>query len=295
MFFPEEIIFAATDACNLHCNHCFVSRSPNRLDPNAAIAFIESCGKYNETVPEENQKGHISKIGFSGGEPFLYMDFIEQIVKCAIDHDMMFDQIMTNGDWWKDEKHLVETLTRLYDCGYDGKIGVSWDSFHNQTKERIDTFINTVEEIFGEGSVNIQRVINPESKSLKAFTPESKTAHIYDLPQTFQSEDKRAWKSFKWFKDDFCQGPGNILFIHPSGNIAPCCGFANENKELYIGTINDSFETVLQKSEKNKLISICYETGLGEYRKQLKKQGIKFPGKTQDICSFCDFVCKNRL
>lgn len=295
MFFPEEIIFAATDACNLHCKHCFVSRTPNRLDPQDAVSFIESSVEYIQKTPAKNRKGSITKIGFSGGEPFLYMDFIEAVVKCAISHDMMFDQIMTNGDWWKDEKHLTETLTRLYDCGYDGKIGVSWDSFHGQPKDRMDTFINTVEEIFGEGSVNIQRVINPESKSLKPYTPQSKTAQIFDLPQTFQSEDPNAWKSFKWFKDDYCQGPGNILFVHPSGNIAPCCGFANENKELFIGTIKDTFEKVLEKSQENRLIKICYETGLGKYRKQIKKEGIRFPGKTQDICSFCDFVCKKHL
>ena len=62
-FNPEEIIFSATDACNLHCPHCFVSRTPDKLDISAVKNFISSCKGTN-----------INKIGFSGGEPFLYMD-----------------------------------------------------------------------------------------------------------------------------------------------------------------------------------------------------------------------------
>lgn len=294
MFSPTEIIFAATDACNLHCPHCFVNRNAKKLSVEDAIAFLE-------TVKQTDTDGTIERIGFSGGEPFLYTDFLCKVIKWTVKNELMFDQIMTNGDWWKDEEELNAKLKLIYDAGYDGKIGLSYDSFHGQTEERIKTFVAAAEKYFGERSVNIQTVKSSDRtaektknkritvSTIKKLLPDT---DIYILPQTFESENKKAWKSLRWFKDDYCEGPGQILYIHPDGNIAPCCGFGNENKKLFIGNIKQTFAEVMKHAQENRIVKICYEQGLGNYRKQIKKAGHKFPGKTNDICSFCDYVCK---
>ncbi len=301
-FHPTEIIFSSTTACNLHCEHCFINRTPHKLEISDAVRLIESCVESGSDI---------DRIGFSGGEPFLYMDFLIDVTKAAISHDLMFDQIMTNGDWWRDEADLTATLQKLYDAGYDGKIGLSWDSYHGQSKERMETFIRTVQKIFGEESINIQTVDSSEGESLPLArtsllatpsagdTPATPPVDIpvYHLPRTYTSDDPRAWQARRWFKEDYCQGPGNILYVHADGNIAPCCGFANENEALFIGRITDSYETIMQNAENNKMVKICYEEGLSHYRrhgikKSLRSQGKKLPGKCSDICSFCDFVCK---
>lgn len=285
MFNPTEIIFASTDACNLHCKHCFVNRTTNKLKIDDAISFLKTCK--NTTI---------DKVGFSGGEPFLYPDFLIQVTKAAVELDYMFDQIMTNGDWWKEEDDLKQTLQKLYDAGYDGKIGLSWDKFHGQSKTRIEIFIRCVNEIFGNDSIVVQSVIDENGEKPEVL---SDISNQYFLPQTFSSENINAWKYKRWFKDDFCEGPGHIFYIHPDGNIAPCCGFANENKELFIGNINNSFQEIMDNAANNKMIGICYEKGLGKYRKEfkknLRKSGKKYPGKCGDICSFCDFICKNDI
>ena len=73
-FFPEEVIFAASNECNLHCPHCFITRKPIKLSSQDAIHFLESC------------KGStIRQIGFSGGEPFLQLDFLLDVIKYAVD------------------------------------------------------------------------------------------------------------------------------------------------------------------------------------------------------------------
>ena len=312
-FHPTEIIFSTTTACNLHCEHCFINRNPHKLAIADAVRLIESCvesGSDND------------RIGFSGGEPFLYMDFLVEVTKATVAHDLMFDQIMTNGDWWQDEAELTDRLQKLYDAGYDGKIGLSWDSYHGQTTDRMETFIRTVQEIFGEDSINIQTV--EETPSLRPSTgsgtgterrgnpwiasPSARndgtlsflndgTVKVYTLPRTYPSDDPRAWQARRWFHEDYCQGPGNILYVHADGNIAPCCGFANENPALFIGTIHDSFETIMQKAAANPMIKICYEEGLSHFRRHglkkcLRSQGKKLPGTTGDICTLCDFVCK---
>ena len=109
-FNPTEIIFSVTDACNLHCPHCFVSRNAKKLSPEKAINFLETC-----------KNTSIDTIGFSGGEPFLNLDFILKVSKYATQNDFLFDRIMTNGVWWMTETELRDTLTKLYEAGYDGK------------------------------------------------------------------------------------------------------------------------------------------------------------------------------
>lgn len=248
------------------------------------------------------------------------MDFLCSIIKTTVENDLMFDRIMTNGVWWRTEEELSENLQKIYDAGYDGKIGLSLDSFHNQEIEEIIIFMKKVYEIFGNGdTIEIQSVIssNPEDKILdfenidkiaEAFGCETelyldkktgrgtiilsgqdKLIQIQREEQSFPSSDNRVWKDKKWFKDDYCQGPGQILFVHPDGNIAPCCGFSNENPALFIGTISDTFQKVMENASTNRMIRICYEEGLSGQIKPLKK---KIPGKTRDICAFCDFVCK---
>ena len=290
MFNPTEIIFSATTACNLKCDHCFVSRNTQKLSIEDAVTFLKSA---------VNQDSSINKIGFSGGEPFLYLDFIIALTKAAVDMDLMFDQLMTNGDWWHTEDELQSVLKKIYDAGYDGKIGLSWDSFHGQSAERMSVFIKNVLDIFDPDSINIQRVkaYNTDSTDKTGETATPSDIPVYILPQSFPSSDKRSWQAKKWFKDDYCEGPGQILYIHADGNIAPCCGFANENKELFIGNIKQDYSTVIKQASENRMIKICYEKGLGKYKKELKKQlkkkGQKIPGKCNDICSFCDFVCRN--
>ncbi|MCR4900367.1 MAG: radical SAM protein, partial [Treponema sp.] len=70
-FYPDEIIFASTTACNLHCEHCFVNRNPLQLDIEQAVAFLRDCAA----------SGKIERVGFSGGEPFLYMEFLVALTK----------------------------------------------------------------------------------------------------------------------------------------------------------------------------------------------------------------------
>ena len=300
-FHPTEIIFSATTACNLHCEHCFINREPKQLKIEDAVSLIESCVK---------AESGIDRIGFSGGEPFLYMDFLLEVSKATVASDLMFDQIMTNGDWWRDESDLCDKLQQLYDASYDGKIGLSWDSYHGQSSDRMETFIRKVQEIFGEKSINIQMVGEslPLTRTSLLATPSPRgTAPktpadipVYTLPRTYTSDDPRAWQARRWFKEDYCEGPGQILYVHADGNIAPCCGFANENSALFIGTIHDTFETIMQKAASNPMIKICYEEGLSHYRRhELKKclrhQGKKLPGTTGDICTFCDYVCKSKI
>ncbi len=318
MFFPEEIIFAATTDCNLKCAHCNVTRNQRRLEIADAIKFLRSA--------KESEECSIEKIGFSGGEPFLYLDFLTEVIKEGVEQNFTFDRLMTNGLWWNSERQLSENLKAVYDSGFDGKIGLSWDIFHNQDYQKIQTFVKKVLKIFGPESLEIQSAVpygtisnwvlnRADRLVLKNIKNLAKTLEcriqnytsfftrtgtivlkgkkafiqVHRTPECFPHTDSRAWKGGKWFKDEDCKSLGNILYVHSDGSIAPCCGFSNESPSLSLGNIRMSYAEVVLNADVNPMVKLCFEKGLLQLAKKLNRQK-KLHKKTDDPCAFCGYV-----
>ncbi|HCM27006.1 MAG TPA: hypothetical protein DIC34_10755 [Treponema sp.] len=253
---------------------------------------------------------------------------------------LLFDRLMTNGVWWKDEAELAEALDGLADAGFDGKIGLSVDAYHGQAADRLLAFIRTAHEAFGRRDcVEITSVISADDgpllqtfrtlasglggmllmdgKEPAAIAGEGRTGRrergkaatgaepaadgeelridIIRFPYSASAEE--GWSAGgDWFKDDYCAGPGNVFYVHPNGKVAVCCGFANENEDLVAGRIpSDGFATIMERAASSSRVRMRYETGLGEARKRLEAAGTTFPGRTEDICFFCDYLCKKSL
>ena len=68
-FRPNYLSFAGTYQCNLSCAHCCVPIEwPDRLDIATALRFLEDA----------HTQG-IGILGFTGGEPFLYPEFLHKL------------------------------------------------------------------------------------------------------------------------------------------------------------------------------------------------------------------------
>lgn len=352
-FSPDEIIFSVTDECNLKCQHCFVGRSEKKLDAEKAKNLIKNCIEetkncevQDETdIQEKSAKASFSqgvqwKVGFSGGEPFLNLDFLCKVSSFCVENEILFDRIMTNALWWKNEDELKKKLTRLYESGYDGKIAISFDSFHGGDFRKTAKFCRAVYEIWQNPTmIEIQTTYSPIKTSLHTLEKQKKVLTLLALElkgkfksksgkknnyicatnencdffirvdinrQVFSSENPLAWQSKKWFKEDYCTPLGNIFYVHTDGNIAPCCGYANENPALFIGTIDDDYETLVKNGRENKIAKICFEKGLEKWVKENaysettttsessigSKAPVAIYRKTEDKCTLCDFICK---
>lgn len=327
IFSPEEIIFVPTQECNLRCAHCFVPKNARKLNLERALSFL------NDAID-----GGVSQIGFSGGEPFLALDFVCAIVQVTVEKGAYFDRLMTNAVVFDDTSVMQKALEKLFAAGFDGVFGISFDAFHAQKIEKVAAFIKYVERIWQERShisIICTKKASIDSKTLSmikeladaldldveyynhALFP---SALIYkDKLETFMNDglafdiipietidfiaDKadveEAWQSESWFTEDFCSGPGHVYYIHADGNVAACCGYANECKSLILGNINSmSYAEIASnaaESCKHGFLRTIYKTGLLKEAEKLEKSGYTFPGKgrTKDNCLFCRYLLQN--
>lgn len=294
MFNPDEIIFSLTNRCNLNCTHCTVARNDETLDYSAAATFLK------------NTRAFIDKVGFTGGEPFLVIDKLCQLVSDAVSFDYMFDAISTNGVF----NDTYKKLRALYDAKFDGTIRVSVDSYHKdsygaQYNERIIEFIDNAQQIFkntihieiqsvkSRDNFNIPNNFNNPSKphDFNNFNKSSEPGDsIKNLINTLLSRGYQVYNSElspgnngTWFSDEDCTNMGNIFFVHPNALIAPCCGFNNDDPALIIGKITDTYEQLIKNSRHNKMIDICFNKGLTSK---------KFGNPISDPCVYCKKLSK---
>src|SRR6266446_6760533 len=92
-FRPNYLSFAGTYQCNLTCPHCCVPIEwPDRLDIKVALRFLKDAHTYG-----------IQWLGFTGGEPFLYPEFLIAVTSRAARLGFRFDKIVTNGVWQRNQ------------------------------------------------------------------------------------------------------------------------------------------------------------------------------------------------
>lgn len=292
-FRPEEVLFSPAADCNLSCGHCDIPRDGKTLSSGLAGKFLLGCKKVG-----------VKRVGFTGGEPFLALDFLCALTKRAVEEGFLFDRIMTNAVWWRGENELKRSLIKLFNAGYDGSICVSVDAFHAQDIKKVARFIELAAHIWRRPDiVSIAYTSGAKDSRTKAkldaLNALVKKADSGIFLRTFKvelapvgkaSRFKDPWDG-KWFREDYCRGPGNVFFVMPDGSVKPCCGYATERRELSIGNIKkDSAEDIMRNLKKNRFVDAVFKRGLSRIRARLERAGARFPGKTLSHCYFCNYI-----
>jgi len=231
---------------------------------------------------------------------------------------MLFGRIMTNGGWFRTDKELVLALDRLFRAGYDGDLCLSVDAFHRQDLKKCASFaraagavwrrhdVVSIAAVKGAKEGQTRRRLAGFARLLRgrliivsgrpaAIKNESIFIKIFyiDLSGVGKAAGlKNAWDG-KWFKDDLCKGPGNVLSVLPDGTVKPCCGYAADADILTIGSIKrDSPKQLIRNARKNRFIASVFSSGLHPIRRRLESRGVRFPGKTTNHCFFCDYLIR---
>ncbi len=303
-FQPYQLVLAPVYQCNLTCPHCCVPIEwTDRLDIAAAIRFLEEAHKLG-----------IRTLGFTGGEPFLYPEFVIAVTKRAAELGFRFDKVMTNDVWFDDEKQLTRVLTDLRDAGFAGKIGLSVDKFHGIHTPKLAPFCRSVRRVFDRDNIlslsyasrspdQGLEPIHKLAKELEAVVDWSSLLRRYllvapDFTMTLNwnhlATVERAeglpgdpWDG-EWFQEDYCEGPGQALIVNPKGDVKPCCGFASDLDQLTIGNIHEhSAAEVIERGRNHPYVGKVFREGLSSIRDEiLAGDPEALPGATSNHCYF---------
>jgi len=312
MFRPEYISFAGTYQCNLACPHCCVPIEwTDRLPIDVALHFLDDAHRQG-----------VRRIGFTGGEPFLYPEFVITLTRRAADLGFRFDKVMTNGVWYQDEAHLTAVLSSLRESGFTGKLGMTVDKFHGVDITRLATFCLTARRVFDrdailslsyasrapdQGLELIRRLtdalggVMEWSELLNRYlvvSPElTMTLNWNHLAPVERAEKYQGGWDGNWFQEDYCEGPGQALIVTPRGEVKPCCGFASDLDQLTIGNIyTDTAAQIIQQGRKHPYVGKVFSQGLTAVVDEiLKRNPDALPGKSSNQCYVCWYVLTRGL
>jgi hypothetical protein len=306
-FRPNYLMLCPVYQCNLTCPHCCVPIEwPDRLDIGVALRFLEDAHAYG-----------IGLLGFTGGEPFLYPEFVQALCRRAAALGFRFDKIMTNGVWYRDRAHLEEVLSGLAEAGFSGKIGLSVDKFHGRHTTALAAFCRAVRRAFGRDNVlslsyasrrpdQGLEPVHALARELGAVVEWSELLRRYLLvapeltmtlnwnhlaPVERAERLAGAWDG-EWFAEDYCEGPGQALIVNPRGEVKPCCGFASDLDQLTIGNIpTDTVAQVVRRGREHPYVGKVFREGLTAIRAEiLARDPDALPGATSNHCYFCWYV-----
>jgi hypothetical protein len=284
---------------------------PDRLDIPTALRFLEDA----------HAQG-IGVLGFTGGEPFLYAEFVHKLCRRGAELGFRFDKIMTNGVWFEDAAELEHELTTLAATGFTGKLGLSVDKFHGMDMEKLALFCRTARRVFNRDNIvslsyasrspeQGQEPIERLAQALDAIIDWSPVLGRYllvssDLTMVLnwnhlaaveRAENfKGSWDGV-WFEEDYCEGPGQALIVTPRGEVKPCCGFASDLDQLTIGNIyRDSVAAVIRNGRKHPYVGKVFRKGLTAIRDEILARDPKaLPEATSNHCFFCWYVLSKSL
>ena len=311
-FRPNYLSFAGTYQCNLSCPHCCVPIEwPDRLEIPPALRFLEQA-----------HEAGIEILGFTGGEPFLYPEFLLALTQRGAELGFRFDKIQTNGVWFRDETHLRSELQALRQAGFSGKLGLSVDKFHGMHIAKAALFCRVAVEIFQRDNVvslsytsrspaQGLEPIRALAAALDGIIDWSDWLHRYllvtptmtmvlnwnHLAAVERAEKFRGSWDGTWFEEDYCEGPGQALIVTPKGEVKPCCGFASDLEQLTIGNIySDSVASIIDRARRHPYVGKVFREGLAAIRDEiLARDPQALPGATSNHCFFCWYVLEKGI
>jgi len=225
-----EIGLEITRNCNLNCSHCLRGNTQNKTMSKEVIHEVF------------NKVDTITNIFFSGGEPLLAIDVIEEIIKEIKRRDIEINGfgMVTNGTVFNDKIHDV--LFELYELSIDKNsciVEISNDVFHNDS---IYNFPNCEDMLRNKRKletlvfVNKRQYIDYSNYHLLK-EGRCKEGHVITKPQI--TLDK--------FKDGTIE-VFNDFYVNIYGDLISSCSIAyDRQKEFKFASIFDDKEKIMSE------------------------------------------------
>jgi len=119
--YASQMCVILTEKCNIRCRHCINNCSPSGGE-NLDMGILESF------IRQAAESIFVSSIGFSGGEPFIDIERMEQAVGLCREYGLDCT-VSTNGFWASSVAAAKNILGRLKGLS---RLCVSTDVFHQE-------------------------------------------------------------------------------------------------------------------------------------------------------------------
>ncbi|MFW5735421.1 MAG: radical SAM protein, partial [Oceanidesulfovibrio sp.] len=225
------LMWNMTRKCNVRCHYCYYPHDPGPVEDNLPVAMLKDFldGTGREWV-----------VGMTGGEPFLYPDFVGLCAILAETHKISVD---TNLSLTKEVGRFARTIdpSRVHDL---------YVALHVEERERrggMDAFVRNVNELTDRGfNVVVNYVLHPDiigrfaedrdrlAEKGVVITPrpfkgvhqdrEYPAAYSAEAKTLFSSHPGAGKKTVFDFCGVLCNGGRSFIRMEPDGTVFRCAG-----------------------------------------------------------------------
>jgi len=262
--FQHGFALAITFQCNIECDHC-VTRSSPRVKDEIPLEDILEIVDELASIPK------VTRLGLTGGEPFLRFAAMKTIVPYAAERGLEVSAI-TNAFWAKSVETAREKLLALPGLV---RIGLSEDVFHRKfiPRIRVENAARAAKQLGIQTGLRFSFLKDREAALRRVlreyhgvFTEEEIDAQPVVLTGRAMDEVEES-ELFKFDPRRVTCSAVNRPVVTPGGNVYACCGpslsVAGPDNPLILGNLKRgaTMRGIVEESEKNYLLQAIRALG----------------------------------
>lgn len=179
----EDVVieFTTTQKCNCHCDYCFECGEHHEMSHDEAILQLKLIVDYCNQFDVSKYRRLV--ITFWGGEPFLNVDFMLDVINSTYTYDFVIYRAYTNGTQHENYLRLIELLMQL-NIEYRFHVQLSYDGDPHHEKKRH----YSKSTIFESARLFQKHHVQISFKSTLSFDMISKLDEIWDSYEQLYEE-----------------------------------------------------------------------------------------------------------
>lgn len=290
----KNLAIMITNRCDINCGMCCEGQVNNSdMTEVDMLNFLMTL----------NEEPSIENIAITGGEPFLKLGLMEEIIKISKKNNKN-TSVITNANWCVSFDKTYEVLSKLKSLGL-GSIGISYDEFHQKyvDAEKIRNILKTCELL--KLRTNIQICITKDSdigpllNQLKTELDKVIINFIYcmDVGRA-KANIPNSQLIYKQYDENILCQKGGSLLIGNDGKVFPCCSPMAYNLDIDLGNISElnTIQNVLKKIKNNIFLLMLRNYGFKYFLDKSKLLNITLPEKIVSPCDICAiFLSRNNM
>ena len=293
------IIFNLTYDCTLNCIHCFHYPQPKSRG-------VFSCERLREIIESMRDTAHVKEVHYTGGEPFLYYDRLEEAVALAQELGATRITCSTNCYWADQLSKARRIIGRLKEVGLTWFL-ISADAFHQDEVPlehvRIASQVRAEMELQGNDDLSVVAMISPKyehpfntktKKIVEAIRSWGHGASLHSsmpygrgheiVPEEvccMPRPSRRCWE-FRTWGFVHPEGPKTVI-IGPDENVMVCYGVSLGNlRDRSLPHLIRDFEL-----DPNPIVRALLEEGVEGLVRKAEAHGWKRAKSYQNECHLC--------